>query len=275
MSYIQGGKGNPFSEIEDVDDSTFLNHPRQGQGGYVLNNNDRSANVWEDKRRQLLEDRRKIEEETLQSSKRTLGLLYETEKVGLQTAEELLHQREQLQNVDEKLDSINSIMRVSQKHITSMKSIFGGFKNYFSKNGDSSSAVNGKRITPSISESKLHNTVESIRTVSDNAAQQNHPALRNRAVNPFDDEDKGVTPSSKVPSSTSAYDLHSRKVDQELDKNLEDVGMGISRLKELAMGLGNEIDSQNQLLDNLATKSERAGDTITNQNRQMKRILKS
>lgn len=274
MSYIQSGKANPFSEIEDVDDSTFLNHPRQGQSGYVLNK-DGSANVWEDKRRQLLEDRRKIEEETLQSSKRTLGLLYETEKVGLQTAEELLHQREQLQNVDEKLDSINSIMRVSQKHITSMKSIFGGFKNYFSKNGDSSSAaVNGKRLPLSTSESKLHNTVESIRTVSDNAAQQNHPALRNRAVNPFDEE-KGVTPSSKVPSSTSAYDLHSRKVDEELDKNLEDVGMGISRLKELAMGLGNEIDSQNQLLDNLATKSERAGDTITNQNRQMKRILKS
>lgn len=275
MSYIESGKSNPFSEIEDVDDSTFLNHPRQGQSGYVLNNGS-SANVWEDKRRQLLEDRRKIEEETLQSSKRTLGLLYETEKVGLSTAEELLHQREQLQNVDEKLDSINSIMRVSQKHITSMKSIFGGVKNYFSKNADSSSAaVNGKRIPLSTSESKLHNTVESIRTVSDNAAQHNHPALRNRAPNPFGDEEKGVTPSSKVSNSTSAYDLNSRKVDQELDQNLEEVGMGISRLKELAMGLGNEIDSQNQLLDNLATKSERAGDTITNQNRQMKRILKS
>jgi len=268
MAYLSSGKS--FNDIEDVDDNTFLNHPRQGQSGYVLNDN--SASSWEDKRRQVLDERRKIEEQTLQSTKTSLGLLYETEKVGVQTAEELLHQREQLNNVNSKLESINSIMRVSQKHLTSMKSIFGGFKNYFSKNAENNQ-MNNKRLSSSASEGKLQNTVESIKSDSDNVnSQMNHPALRRRDIDVSGSREETVSGDN---NDNSSFNAHSREVDAQLDKNLEDMSLGIGRLKNLALGLGNEIDSQNQLLDNLATKSERAQDTIANQNRQMKRILKS
>jgi len=269
MAYLNNGK--PFSDLDDVDDNTFLNHPRQGNSGYVLNDN--SANSWEDKRRQVLDERRKIEEQTLQSTKTSLGLLYETEKVGLHTAEELLHQKEQLTNVNEKLDSINSIMRVSQKHLTSMKSIFGGVKNYFSKTTDNNQ-LNNSRLSTSASESKLQSTVETIRTTSENVnSQMNHPALRRKEVETSGFEE-GSASNGPIQTSTS-QDFRSRDIDVLLDQNLDEMGQGLGRLKELARGLGDEIESQNSLLDNLATKSERAQDTIANQNRQMKRILKS
>ena len=267
MAYLDGNKS--FNEIEDVDDNTFLNHPRQGHSGYILNDN--TANNWEDNRRQILLERRQIEDKTLQSTKNSLGLIYETEKVGLSTAEELLHQKEQLNNVNDKLDSINSIMRVSQKHLTSMKSIFGGFKNYFSKNTDQNQV--NKRLHTSASENVLQNTINSIKSDDGNVdSQLSHPALKRKgfdAVGFYDEKTSDDDPN------TSAYDLHSKEIDRQLDLNLEEMGMGISRLKDLAQGLGNEIDSQNQLIDNIATKSERAQDTISNQNRQMKRILKS
>lgn len=48
--------------------------------------------------------------------------------------QELLHQREQLNNIESKTTKINQDLKTSQKHITGIKSIFGGIKNWW--NGD-------------------------------------------------------------------------------------------------------------------------------------------
>lgn len=122
MSYIKGNRPN-FHEEDEVTDEEFL---RSGRNNYSNDSKEGSL-------QQIQDENKRLQQSALQSTRTTLGLIYETEKVGLGTAEELLHQREQLENVDQKLDGINSIMRVSQKHITSMKSVFGGIKNYFSK----------------------------------------------------------------------------------------------------------------------------------------------
>ena len=63
-------------------------------------------------------------------------------------------------------------------------------------------------------------------------------------------------------------------LEQALDKNLTDIGGSVSRLKELARGLGDEIDDQNELLEKLTNKTDRAEFTVSNQNKQMHRILK-
>jgi synaptosomal-associated protein 29 len=52
------------------------------------------------------------------------------------------------------------------------------------------------------------------------------------------------------------------------------MSLGMSRLKNLAMGLGDEIESQNDQLDRINTKVERADTKVRDQNRQMNRILK-
>lgn len=78
---------NPFlDDDDDVDDYEFLNHPKQGQSGYMLEN-DKERNEWENKRMQLLEEKRRIEERTLQSTNNSIGLLHESEQVGVLTAE--------------------------------------------------------------------------------------------------------------------------------------------------------------------------------------------
>ena len=53
-----------------------------------------------------------------------------------------------------------------------------------------------------------------------------------------------------------------------------EMSSGLSRLKGLAMGLGTEMDKQNEQLDRLDAKSERANIIIKDQNRQMGQILK-
>ena len=251
MSYAKGFSGlNSSNDMEEVDDATFLRHGQRGSAYMLANNqnNFNDNNEWEDKRQQLLAERRAIEERTLQSSEISLGLVYDTEKVGQETAQELVRQRDQLNNVEEKLDSMNAMMRVSQKHLTSMKSFFGGFKNYFSKSQDTNVAVNR------------------------NVVQNNSNRPTTLLESPVTTQEYYRKPESKPESKPVSI---SQKIDEQLEENLTELDFGLGRLKNLARDLGSEIDVQNQQIDRITTKAERSEDTLQYQNRQMKRILKN
>ena len=112
-----------------------------------------------------------MEERTLASSERGLGLLYESEKVGVATAEELSRQKDQLMKTEEKLDDINSTLRNSEKHIQGVRSVFGSIRNYFS--GHSTTAP----PPPTHPAPQLPTTtIPSL----PHQAHDNHPGLRNK-----------------------------------------------------------------------------------------------
>ncbi|XP_015920997.1 synaptosomal-associated protein 29 [Parasteatoda tepidariorum] len=264
---------NPFLDDDDeVDDFEFLSHPKQGTTGYMLESDSakREENEWEAKRQQILQERRLIEERTLQSTNNSLGLLHESEQVGILTAEELVKQREQLENIEENLDLINSTMRISQKHINSMKSLFGGIKGYFTKGNVD---TNSKILEPSQtkkSASALQSKIDTLR--EDNTlSEATHPALRIRDL-PYDEPDAFGKSSGGVTSPTSKKMPIS--VDEKLDQNLEFMSMGLGRLKNLAIGLNDEIETQNELLDTIHNKADKADETLEYQNSQIKRLLK-
>ncbi|GFY79566.1 synaptosomal-associated protein 29 [Trichonephila inaurata madagascariensis] len=269
-------KSNPFlDDDDDVDDNEFLNHPRQGKSGYILGNNSVGSeqNQWEIRRQQLLEERRRIEERTLQSTNNSIGLLHESEQVGILTAEELVKQREQLENIEENLDFINSTMRTSQKHINSLKSIFGGIKNYFSKGGQQDPAVS---IPVDISERKhssaLNTTIDNLKSDT-RLSEATHPALRVRNL-PYDDTDSFGNDLSPVKTPSPVATKSTNNIEEKLDKNLEFMSMGLGRLKNLAIGLNDEIEQQNEMIDTIHNKADKADETLEYQNRQIKRILK-
>jgi len=72
-------KSTPFfsaGDSDDVDDATFL----KGSTGY-------QSSSLDERRQQLLEEKKRIEERTIQSSKRSLGLLHQSEEIGNATAQ--------------------------------------------------------------------------------------------------------------------------------------------------------------------------------------------
>lgn len=85
--YLSDSKNPFFSVEEDVDDDAFLRHPKQGSSGYMFPEQQPKRNPIEERRIQLQEERRKIEERTLDSSNRSVGLLQESERAGIETAE--------------------------------------------------------------------------------------------------------------------------------------------------------------------------------------------
>ncbi|KAI1285233.1 Synaptosomal-associated protein 29 [Halotydeus destructor] len=254
---------NPYLEDDDVDDLAFVSHPPQGSGGYMLGNKAAVNNDYAQKRQQLLEERQKIEERTLQSSRAALSLVYDSEKIGIATAEELTRQREKLDNIDTNLDSMNSTMRNTQKHLTSMKSWFGGI---FSKSDAASKPGPGINTRPVSFSSNLSQTVETL--AKDPNRRSSEAVPQSRGIQP------GFTFDDEKPQRSNNHVQTSRDIDQQLSSNLGELDLGIGRLKSLALGLGQEIDDQSQLIDGITAKAERGEDTLQYQNRQMRQILK-
>jgi len=276
-------RNNKFYE-EEVDDDEFLRHPKTGTSGYLLpgsqgqqppkafssqqaNNSfnqqqaKNSQNHDLEKQRQLLIERRQeLEERTLASSERGLGLLYESEKVGVATADELSRQKEQLMRTEQRLDDINSTLRNSEKHIQGIRSVFGAVRNYFGGRSTApppaiagpmkSDLQQGSARVPAVSSAS---TVGLQQQQQSQRYQETHPGLRNK------------------PGFVQAPPA---SIDDALDRNLDDMAAGLSRLKGLAQGLNSELTEHNDLLDRVNDKSEGVGFKVEKQNKAMEKILK-
>lgn len=88
QNYLSDPK-NPFFAIEDdVDDETFLKSalPRTS-GRITYNYYTNFDNDLEQKHQQLLQQKKEIEERTIQSTEKSISLLRDSEQIGAATAE--------------------------------------------------------------------------------------------------------------------------------------------------------------------------------------------
>ena len=140
MANYKSNPSNSFFAFEDdIDDEKFLKNSRNFSYTNKSDNNTYYTSPqgsFEERKAQLLERQKAIEDQTLASTERSLNLLKESEDTGIATAEELQKQREQLERADKNLDTINSALRTTQKKIDGIKSVFGSFKNYLTKKSD-------------------------------------------------------------------------------------------------------------------------------------------
>ncbi|XP_065368402.1 synaptosomal-associated protein 29 [Calliphora vicina] len=272
------------TRLDDVDDDIFLNHSRsrtplseQGAVGGI----GRSTNPFdedpEEYQRQILEERRRhIEARSLESTQKSLGLLYETEEVGKATAVELAKQREQLERTTKQLDDINASLRFSQRHLNGLKSVFGGLKNYLSGNREQQPPANaaaaattsrspsGSQISQMADYSKPTNSMSNIvqHPKSPTEKYDNHPITRLR-----DDS------SMQQQRMQQQHQRRNNPFEAQLEANLEEMCGNLSRLKGLATDLGQEIESQNELLDNMNYKMEDVDIKLSKQNKDIYKLL--
>lgn len=233
---------------DDIDDETFLKNSSRTRG----------TNPFEDQQMSYQDRSRAIEERTLASSNRSLGLLYETEQVGIATAEELARQREQLDNTNRHLDDINQTLRFSQKHLNGLKSIFGGLKNYIAGQKDMQQPMQTTTTKPNIGD-KLNSPTSSLYSLSRSAQSNGQHATAHA--------DNALQQSQTTIASTGSH------FNKQLDKNLDEMAGSLSRLKGLAIDLNQEIDDQNDLIDDITTKTENVDAKLGKQNKEINRML--
>jgi len=248
-----------------VDDEQFLRHPKSGSSGYLLQSStpalqpasrpqQQQGGGLEQQRQMLEQKRREVEERTLASSERGLGLLYESERVGVATAQELSRQKEQLLHTEAKLDDINSSLRSSEKHIQGIRSVFGSIRNYFS--GHSSSAAPSGGVGEAAARAQQGYNINTAAPLAAGGAAPPPPA-----------------PFSSISASASRTS-HISSVDDQLDENLENMASGLARLKGLAQGLNTELSDHNDILDRVNDKTDVVGFKVDRQNKDMSKILK-
>lgn len=231
---------------DDIDDETFLKNSTRA----------RHTNPFDDQQMSYQDKTRAIEERTLASSSRSLGLLYETEQVGIATAEELARQREQLDNTNKHLDDINQTLRFSQKHLNGLKSIFGGLKNYL---GGQKDLQPQPQVVPK-------------QTIGDKINSPTSSIYNNNKNAQSDSNSLGATAQAENMLHSSQTTLGGT-FNKQLDKNLDEMAGSLSRLKGLAVDLHQEIDDQNDLIDDITTKVENVDGRLGKQNKEINRLL--
>ncbi|XP_072096987.1 synaptosomal-associated protein 29 [Mobula birostris] len=246
---------NPFAEDDEDDEAQG-----RGFGGAAREEG------WSDAaerqnylRQQALSSARRA----VQSSGRSVALIHESEQVGADTAEELLRQGDALRRTDKMLDKMDQDMQVSQRHINSIKSIFGGITNYFKfRNSEPQAPPEPEKQT----RSKLQESLDKSRQQEENY-QANHPNLRKLDTSGF-----GAPSSSAAENNNYPKNSYLRACHEEMDNNLDMMSSGLGRLKGLAIGLQTEIDDQDEIIDRVMTKTERVESKIGATNRQLRKL---
>ncbi|NWI11712.1 SNP29 protein, partial [Crypturellus soui] len=181
---------------------------------------------------------------------------------------ELVRQGEALKRTEQMVDKMDQDLKTSQKHINSIKSVFGGLVNYFKpKTPESKPEQNGtleynanNRLKEAMMSSKEQ----------ESKYQESHPNLRRLDNSGFDFS--GVDSISAVQRDTYPKNQHLRAYHQKIDSNLDEMSSGLSRLKNLALGLQTEIQEQDDMLDRLTKKVETLDINIANTDKRVRQL---
>uniref|UniRef100_A0A8C5PEP2 Synaptosomal-associated protein 29 n=1 Tax=Leptobrachium leishanense TaxID=445787 RepID=A0A8C5PEP2_9ANUR len=201
---------------------------------------------------------------TVDSSNRSLFLLNESEQVGVETAEELMRQGEALKRTEKMTDKMEQDLKTSQRHINSMKSMFSGFTNYFRAK---------PAETPPPSDSYDYKASNKLQDAMSNSKEQEqncqppHPIRARREAAEL--ASNASAPSSGVQHKNEVL----RNYHQKVDNNLDDMSLGLGRLKNLALGLQSEIDEQDDVLGRLSGKVDKLDLNIKTTDEKIKRQL--
>ncbi|XP_033474359.1 synaptosomal-associated protein 29 [Epinephelus lanceolatus] len=253
---------NPFADSDD-DEEDF----RPKNRGFDDDPSDSGLSEAEQRQRYLQQEVMRTAQSAVDSSYRSLGLIYESEKMGVETAEELMRQGEALKRADKMMDNMDQDLKTSQKHINSIKSVWGGLVNYFKAKPETKPPPEEPKAYQA--SEKLQNAMASSREHEDKY-QASHPNLRKLDTGGFgasSSVDDGSSRQNGYPQNR-----HLREAHHTLDKNLDEMCDGLSRLKSLGLGLQSEIDDQDDSIDALMNKVDRMDGKIQNTNQQIKKL---
>ncbi|XP_061586053.1 synaptosomal-associated protein 29 [Cololabis saira] len=255
---------NPFAD--DDDEEAFKPKSR---GFHDNDHDDDDSGLTEPERRQryLQQQVMRTAQSAVDSSYRSLSLVYESEKMGVETAEELVRQGEAIRRTDKMLDNMDQDLNTSQKHINSIKSVWGGLVNYFKSKPETKPPP--EEPNTYLASDTLQSALSSSRQYEDKY-QASHPNLRKLETGGF-----GAAASNDGASSRQnghPQNRHLKDAHQTLDRNLDDMSDGLSRLKNLGLGLQSEIENQDESIDSLFNKVDKMDVRIHKTNQQIKKL---
>jgi len=186
-----------------------------------------------------------VADDSLESTRRMVAMMEDTQNTGVKTLDMLDAQGEQLNRTENNLDNINATMKEADKALTGMEKWCGLFVCPWNKT-----------LAPSTDDSVWSTKIE------------------NNNSNPVHKQPEGVNDSS---DGTSRGPYIQRIMDDaredEMEANLKGVDNLIGNLKNMATTMNTEISRQNQQLDTIHGKTINADIEIGHANKRTEKLL--
>ncbi|XP_038261399.1 synaptosomal-associated protein 23 [Dermochelys coriacea] len=192
-----------------------------------------------------------VTDESLESTRRILGLAIESQDAGIKTVTMLDEQGEQLTRIEEGMDQINKDMREAEKTLTELNKCCGlcvcpcnRTKNFESGKSYKSTWGDG-----------VENSTDHVVSSQPARVTNNQPQTTGGASGGYITR---ITNDAR---------------EEEMDENLTQVENILGNLKSLALDMGNEIDSQNKQIDRINEKADTNKDRIEQANARAKKLI--
>ncbi|NP_001079032.1 synaptosome associated protein 23kDa L homeolog isoform X1 [Xenopus laevis] len=188
-----------------------------------------------------------VADESLESTRRMLNLALESQDAGIKTITMLDEQGEQLDRIEEGMDQINKDMREAEKNLTELNKCCGlcvcpGKRSKDFETGENYKKAWGSKDNDSDVVSKQPGQTNGQLS----GAGQSGPYIK-RITN--DDRE------------------------DEMDENLVQVGSILGNLKNMAIDMGNELESHNQQIGRINEKAETNKTRIDEANTKAKKLI--
>ncbi|CAK9293427.1 unnamed protein product [Gordionus sp. m RMFG-2023] len=186
-------------------------------------------------------------DESLESTRNMMNLCEEGKDAGIRTLVMLDEQGEQLDRVEEGMDQINVDMREAEKNLTGLEKFCGlcSICPWTKKNFEKGSTYE-----------------KTWKSSDDGKIVSGQP----RVI----DERNG-----KGPSSGFIVRITNDAREDEMEENIEQVSGMVGNLKNMAIDMGNEIESQNRQVDRINQKATSNESRIEQANMRATKILKN
>lgn len=194
-----------------------------------------------------------VTDESLESTRRILGLAIESQDVGIKTITMLDEQGEQLNRIEEGMDQINKDMREAEKTLTELNKCCG-------------LCVCPCNRTKNFEASKAYRATWGDGT--ENSADH-VISMQPRSLNRQQPQTSGG------PSGGYITRITNDAREDEMDENLAQVGNILGNLKNMALDMGNEIDAQNKQIDRINVKADTNRERIEQANIRAKKLIEN
>lgn len=186
--------------------------------------------------------------ESLESTRRMIGMVEETQDAGIRTLVMLDEQGEQLDRIEEGMDQINKDMKQAEKNLEGLEKCCGLCVCPWNRAKNFEKGDEYKKTWQANEDGKVVN------------------AQPQRVQDPRNNVQIGGGFVNRITND---------KREDEMEENLESVSNVIGNLKNMAIDMGNEIGSQNQQIDRINTKADSNNQRISQANQRATKILKS
>lgn len=196
-----------------------------------------------------------VTDESLESTRRILGLAIESQDAGIKTITMLDEQGEQLNRIEEGMDQINKDMKEAEKTLTELNKCCG-------------LCVCPCNRTKNFEAGKAYKATWG--DGGDNSSSNVVSKQPGRVTN-------GQPQRAATGAASGGYinRITNDAREDEMEENLTQVGNILGNLKNMALDMGNGIEAQNRQIERITEKADTNKDRIDNANARAKKLIDS